>query len=116
MTEYEKGRRQGRLEGYEQCSIINLITVQRMYELPADDLYRLAREVDREHSRVIAKGEEYYKRLKASLLEEYGIRFGWRKEEERPKSVKAEVTPATIADLTDMKAQLMKAFGKVGTE
>lgn len=48
MDAYERGKRAGRLEGYEMAVVAYLLTMQNMFELEADDLYKLSMNVNLE--------------------------------------------------------------------
>ena len=87
MDAYERGKRAGRLEGYEMAVVAYLLTLQNMFELEADDLYKLSMNVNLELSRIIKKGEQYYKRIKAQLHDDYGITFKWQEKEKQSKKV-----------------------------
>ena len=87
MDAYERGKRAGRLEGYEMAVVAYLLTMQNMFELEADDLYKLSMNVNLELGRVIKKGEQYYKRIKAQLHDDYGITFKWKETAKPSKKV-----------------------------
>lgn len=104
MDAYERGKRAGRLEGYEMAVVAYLLTLQNMFELEADDLYRLNMRIDFELQRIIRRGKPYFEMLKRQLRDDYGIIFKWRDEKKVAKAP-PKIPPNTADEIRKALAE-----------
>lgn len=76
---YDKGRRDGILEGYEFLFVIMLMVLKDKHDAPTEEIDTFQDEI-LSYVEMVRQHKVSFSLLKHTLHEEYGLKFKWRKD------------------------------------